>query len=228
MPRKTLPAILIILGLSLFGIALPRFVAAVAATPGDLVIFAFSSQARVSDKAIETLIESRRAALGWSAGPRYHRELGHAARLLAGRLQADDTRVGTQLRLAAAATIDGLAVAPVDPPSWLRLAELQWTMGAEPPAVLASLRASVEVGEFDPVRTRRRVEMVLGLWGELTVADRLLFRSQFRHLWDQDPDALAALAVDSRAFLITVAMLDDAEAVGRLRAMRNDALRRQQ
>ena len=225
MSGKFLSATLIMIGLSLFGVALPRFVAALVAAPGDLVLFALDGRARVSDKAIETLMASRQSALGWSAEPRYHRDLGYAARQLAGRLPSNDARAGTNLRLAAAATVDGLTVAPVDPRSWLRLAELQWEVDGDPRAALASLRASVEAGAFDPVRTRRRVTMLLALWGDLTASDRLLFRSQFRHLWDLDPEALTVLAMDPRAFLIIVAMLGDAEAVDRVRAMRNDALR---
>lgn len=225
---RVLLILIAVLGLSVSGFGLTQVVAALAAAPGNPVITALDDGRPVSAAALNRLLASRRAALVWARSPRFYRDIGRVARILARR--AGDDRAGAEaaFRRAAEATESGLWLAPVDPASWLRLAAIRLDVDADPDAALEALRATVRSGPYDPYRTERRVRMVLRLWPVLEGSDRVLFQRQFQYLWDEDPAALARLALDERVYLIAWAMLDDVAHAEALKERRDEILRSRQ
>lgn len=222
---KALVIVSTLIGALVFAFGLLQFAAAIVAAPADPIIAALDDHQPVSDAALERLVASRRAANGWARSPQFYRDIGRAARILAQRAGDDRARAESAFTLAAQATENGLRLAPVDPISWLRLAAIRLTVDGDLHAALAALRAAARSGPYDPVRTEARVRITLRLWPVLDRSDRMLFQQQFQHLWNDDSDALTRLALDERAYLIALAMLDDAESVDEL-TVRRDALLR--
>ena len=211
---------LLLIGLAMLAFGGMQLAAALVAAPGDPVISALNDDRPVSPAALDRLVETRRGALEWSRQPRYYRDYGRASWIIARGHREDRQQAGPAYRAAAGATVDGLRRAPVDPISWLRLAAIRLEYQGDPEAALAALRAAVRAGPYDPFRTEIRVILILRLWPYLSAPDRLLFRSQFDHLWNDDPDALVRLSRDERVFLIAVTMLEDPDNAEALREAR--------
>ncbi len=221
---RLIPLFLVVLGISVSGLGLTQLIAALIAAPGDPVVAAMNDDRPVSAAALDRLLGSRRAALAWSQSPQFYRDMARAAWRAARRAGQDRDRANAAFRLATDATESGLRIAPVDPSSWLQLAAIRLEVDADTQAALAALRSAVVSGPYDPYRTESRVRLVLGLWRHLDSSDRVRFQPQFRHLWIDDPEAMALLALDPRAHLIVLAMLDDPESVAALGEMRDELL----
>ncbi len=225
---RLIPLFLVVLGISVSGLGLTKLIAALIAAPGDPVVAAMNDDRPVSAAALDRLLESRRAALAWSRSPQFYRDMARAAWRVARRAGQDRDRASAALRLATDATESGLRISPVDPSSWLQLAVIRLDADADPQAALTALRSAIVSGPYDPYRTEARVRLVLRLWWHLDSSDRLLFQPQFRHLWLDDPDSMAQLALDPRAHLIALAMLDDPESAATLGEMRDELLQSRQ
>lgn len=215
---------LLLVGLAMLAVGGMQLAAALVAAPGDPVVAALNDDRPVSPAALDRLMETRRGALEWSRQPRYYRDYGRASWIIARGAREDRQRAEPAYRAAAAATEESLRRAPVDPISWLRLAAIRLEFQGDPEAALAALRAAVRAGTYDPFRTEIRVILVLRLWPHLSAQDRLLFRSQFDYLWNDDPDALIQLSRDERVFLIAVTMLEDPDSAEALRQARQTML----
>lgn len=226
MAARLIPVVALLLaGLAMLAIAGLQLTAALTAAPGDPVIAALNDDRTVSPAALERLVETRRGALEWSRQPRYHRDYGRASWIIARGHGEDRDQAGPAFRAAVDATEDGLRQAPADPISWLRLAAMRLEYRQDPEGALTALRAAVRAGPYDPFRTDIRVILILRLWPYLTAADRLMFRSQFDHLWNDDPEALVRLAREERDLLIVVTMLENPDSAAALRRARRTLLR---
>lgn len=222
---KALAVVSTLIGVLVLAFGLLQFAAAIAAAPSAPILSALEDGQHVSDAALERLLASRQAANAWAQSPRFYRDIGRAAHILAQRAGDDRARADTAFSLAAEATENGLRLAPVDPISWLRLAAIRLDVDRDPRAALMALRSAVRSGPYDPVRSEARVRIILRLWPFLDRSDRVLFQLQFRHLWNDHPATLARLALDERVYLIALAMLDDPKSADEL-AERRDALQR--
>ena len=222
--RLTPVVFLLLVGLAMLAAGGIQLMAALVAAPGDPVVAALNDDRPVSPAALDRLVETRRGALEWSREPRYYREYARVSWIIARGNGEDPQRAEPAYEAAVRATEDGLRRAPVDPVSWLRLAAIRLEFQQDPEAALAALRAAVQAGPYDPFRTEIRVILVLRLWPYLSAPDRLMFRSQFDHLWNDDPDALVRLSRDDRAFLIALAMLEDPDSAEALRQARQALL----
>lgn len=215
---------LLLVGLVMLAVGGMQLAAALAAAPGDPVIAALNDDRPVSPVALDRLVETRRGALEWSRQPRYLRDYGRASWIIARGHGEDRDLAEPAFRAAAGATEDALRRAPADPISWLRLAAIRLEHRQDPEGALAALRAAVRAGPYDPFRTEVRVILILRLWPFLRTADRLMFRSQFDHLWNDDPEALTRLVREERDFLIAFTMLQDPDSAQALREARRNLL----
>jgi hypothetical protein len=220
--RPTFTTLLCFLaGLLTIVLAIPRFVAAVSAIPGDAVRFELSAQNSVGDASLELLIDNRRLALQWVEDPSYLRDIGTAATLLSFRLQAADPSRNARLEESEEALLDGLRLAPVDPYSWTRLAYVRLQRGTDAKAVIVALRMSLLTGRYDPELTKFRLSLALPLWSLLAAEDRRVFMAQLRILWRDAPPDVAQLAADPPAYAIVIQALSAVpSAIDRLQRLR--------
>lgn len=181
------------LGVLLVALGAPGLVAGILGAPADRVLFHLREGQDVTDEALMGLVVARRAASAWRDTAADQRDIGAAELLLAHR-SAD----AAGYEDARQALDRGLAMAPVDPYSWARLAHVAWLQERYPDSI-AALRASIRTGGHEPTLAPWRVAMMLRLWPAASVEDRTLFLAQIRQLAREDPDSLAELRTDPQA-----------------------------
>jgi hypothetical protein len=200
----------LLLGVWLIVMAGPRFVAALLDGPGDRVQFYLLRGADVTDEALRGLIAARRSAAAWHQTAEGQRDIAEATlqRIHRGEHASAFTEAEQAVR-------ESLAMAPVDPHSWARLAHIAWRRDRNAATATKALRASVQVGAYEPSLTAWRVRLTLELWNALAAADRSAFATQIRQLGRDEPDTLAQLTADPQAARIiedAVHMADRIEA----------------
>jgi len=97
------------------------------------------------------------------------------------------------LRQAAAATEAGLALSPVQPAAWARLAWLRSRMG-DPAGAERALRLSFLSGPVVPAMTVSRIQFGLDLRPHLGAETQQLLDRQLRLAWVLVPDSMVAMA----------------------------------
>jgi len=199
--RATL-ALALLLGVLLSALAAPRLVAAVLGLPADRVVFYLERGQRVTDGALAGLVSARRAAAAWRDTAQDHRDIAAAELMLAHR---GATTAGYEN--AERALGRSLAMAPVDPHGWARLAHVAALQNRDARSVIAALRASIQTGGYEPTLAAWRVAMMLRLWEAGSVDDRILFLTQIRQLAREDPGSLAALRTSPQAASILADLL---------------------
>jgi hypothetical protein len=208
--RAAFQRVTLVLGLSLgvllMVMAAPRLVAAILDGPADRVIFYIRHGATVTDEALRGLIVARRAAADWHETAQGDRdiaaaelELIHRGRSEAGYDQAEH------------AVRRSLALGPVDPYAWARLAHIAWLRDRDARTAVAALRASIRVGGYEPTLTTWRAGLILQLWDATPAEDRHAFAGQIRELAREQPKDLDRLsAADPEAARIVTEALGDA------------------
>lgn len=196
------------LGVVLLVLAGPRLVAAVLGTPADRVAFYLEEGQRVTDEALAGLVVARRAAAGWHETAQDFRDIAAAELMLAHRGASPRGYDEAERALGRS-----LAIAPVDPHGWARLAHVAWLQERYADSI-AALRVSLQTGSYEPTLAAWRVAMMLRLWQAASVEVRILFLTQIRQLARQDPAGLAILRSDPHAAPILADLLGPAAAGG--------------
>jgi hypothetical protein len=195
-----------VLGLTLIAMAGPRLLAALLDGPADRVLFYLQRGGSVTDEALRGLIAARRSAIAWHETAQGHRDIAEAELQLLHRGQETNAFAEAER-----AVRRSLAIGPIDPHSWARLAHIAWRRDRDAPAATKALRASVQVGWYEPSLTAWRVRLTLELWHVLAADDRVVFAAQIRQLAQDEPGTLARLTVDPRAAQIIEAALQMAD-----------------
>lgn len=212
----------LLLGAFLVILAVPRFLAALVAIPGDTVQFGLTRGQPVADDVLRLLIENRTEALRWLDDPAYYRDIGTAATFLAFHRGFADPSSTLLLEKSDMALRSSLRLAPVDPGAWARLAYAHQLLGAPASQVAADLRASLQTGSFDPGLLESRLRIAVALWSKFEADDRTALMEQFRVLWRHDAEALARISLNPTAYSVIIqALAPDHEALDRLRVIRN-------
>jgi hypothetical protein len=192
----------LVLGVVLLVLAGPRLVAAVLGTPADRVAFYLEDGQRVTDEVLAGLVVARRAAAGWHQTAQDYRDIAAAELMLAHRGAQAPAYEDAERALGRS-----LAMAPLVPHGWARLAHVAALQGRDGASVIAALRASIRTGPYEPTLATWRVATMLRLWDVATVEDRTLFLTQSRQWTREDPDGLAALRAEPQAARILADLL---------------------
>ena len=212
----------LLLGVFVSVLAVPRFIAALVSIPGDAVQFELTRGQPVADDALRLFIENRIGALHWLDDPAYYRDIGIAATLLAFRRDFTDHSSTLLLEESEVTLRSALRLAPVDPGAWARLAYAHQLLSAPASQITADLRASLRTGPYDPGLLESRLRIAIALWSELEANDRSAFLEQVRVLWRHDPEVIARISLIPTAYSIIIQAIErDREAIGKLRALRN-------
>lgn len=184
----------LLLGVVLIAMAGPRLVAALLDGPADRVLFYLQRGAAVTDEALTGLIAARRSAIAWHETAQGHRDIAEAELHLIHR-----GRDASGFAQAERAVRRSLAIGPIDPHSWARLAHIAWRRDQDARAASAALRTSVEVGAYEPSLTAWRVSLIVPLWDAVGADDRAISAAQIRQLAQDEPSTLAQLGADAKA-----------------------------
>ena len=176
-------------GLALIAAALPLACSGLAEVPGNSVL---KQPHAVSPgtAALRRLIGSREASLAWRESGRAAKELGLARMMLAESL-AGAAR-DREYALAERALLRGLALAPVDPYAWTRLALVRMAQGHPPGEVAPALGQALASGPNESALLRPTARAALYGWEALGDEVRPLAVRRVRAAWRADPIGTAS------------------------------------
>jgi hypothetical protein len=175
-------------------LAVPKFVGALVALPGDRHLDSLRFGRAVGQKELESLAESRLEAAPWSHDGRVLTDLGLA--LMAQAIQAGTaTAEGSALvERSLDAHRAGLARSPASPQAWARHAQALALAGRPDAEILAALRMSLLSGPQEPALVIPRLALAARsrLGWDVEMVD--LVRTQIRIAWTFNRAALARSA----------------------------------
>lgn len=196
----------------LFWLSVPRFMAALAAVPGDHTVFTLTYSPPAGEPALQRLVDSRMAAQAWTADPAHDREIARAQIILAYRAGYRTEEGQSLLEAVEEDTLAALARAPGDPETWARLAEARYWTGRPTASILEAYRNSILTGHHAPHIAERRIRLGLALWNRMSAEDRRHVTGQIQLLAAtgnrSDMELLARLSNSKRRYtLIVLALL---------------------
>ena len=140
--------------------------------------------------ALRRLIGSREASLAWRETGGAAKELGLARMMLAASLP--EAARAREYALAERALLRGLALAPVDPYAWTRLALVRMAQGRPPGEVAPALGQALASGPNESALLRPTARAALYGWEALGDEVRPLAVRRVRAAWRADPIGTAS------------------------------------
>lgn len=140
--------------------------------------------------ALRRLIRSREASLAWRETGRTAKELGLARMVLAESAPAAER--ARQYALAERTLLRGLALAPVDPYAWTRLALVRIALARPPEEVAHTLGPALASGPNEEALFRATARMALYGWEALGDEGRRRAGGRVRAAWRTDPVGTAS------------------------------------
>ena len=181
--RKDLGLVLIsaTAGALLLALAVPRFMAAAISAPYDQTMRDLGDPAKagtVSPDAVKAAILSRKRAIRWQDNSRLWSDLG-ALQLEQAEAAGLQTAQGREL---AVRSLDshrqGLALDPVQPYAWLRVAKAELVVNGMTPALNPPLQMSVRTAPREPQLVLDRLELAFTVWPTLDKTTRTMMNEQ--------------------------------------------------
>lgn len=190
-----------VLGLLTLYFAVPRTVAAVLLLPGDGPLHALQNERAPSDDGIEAIVESRTGAAGWVDHGRLLTDRALARLVQVERAAAEGTPDPAKLEEISRDLVAGLALAPVRPHAWARLAYVRFLQDRRAETA-AALRMSFLTGPYEADMTLPRLRLALAVWSYFSTEEREMARRQIRFAWLLSRDEVVELALQSRRPLV--------------------------
>lgn len=181
-------------GAGLLSLALPIAAAGLVEAPGNAILQRLHRDA-AGVPALQRLIRSREASIGWREKGRTATDLA-LARMVLGERGAAAER-DRQLALAEEALAKGLALAPMNPYGWMRLVLIRMGNGRPAAEIAPLLSLAVNSGPREDRLLMPMVEAGLHVWNRLGRGDRNLVADRVRLAWRTD--ALRTAAAAARA-----------------------------
>lgn len=179
-------------------LAVPRFAAGLAIAPhGDTL----SALDVASTATAERAERGYRRAHVWQDSPQIDTNFGALAlaasrrEALAGNAEAANQRLAQSAELHRA----GLALSPLQPYAWTRLAQTDIARDAPRGEAVAALRMALDSGPWEPALVIPRIALAFAVWNDLDADLRARMVGQIRHAAQIYPLALARLASQRRA-----------------------------
>jgi hypothetical protein len=166
-------------GIVLVVLALPRTAAGLAELHGKLAIAELREGAAISDRTIESAMQSFTAANGWvNAAPRWSAlaRLHYARALLADR-DSDERRAA--LHLSQAASRQAISLNPALPEPWLRLAQSEFALNRVSPQMITALAMTYRTGRYNRFTVYAMSELAFVAWAKLDGETRKAASEQF-------------------------------------------------
>jgi hypothetical protein len=183
--------------------AVPRTVAAALLLPGDGPLRALQNGRAPAPGAVEAIVGSRTAAAHWVDDGRLWTDRALARLVEAELTAAKDKQPPDPAKLEEISRdlATGLALEPVNPHGWARLAYLRFLQKKQL-EVASALRLSFLTGPYEADMTFPRLRLALAVWSNFTTEERELARRQIRFGWLLSRDEVVELAILSRRTLV--------------------------
>ncbi len=183
----------------LLGLAIPRFIAALAQVPGSAALRAVQDRRPVTVGELEHLVKSREAAASWTGSGQIRSDLALARLLLLEENERSGLATGGQLQAAVSDLTGSLTRAPANTYAWARLAMARQMTGGMDGKAARALAMSFLTGPREPELIEIRTRLTFDLWPAVSDEDRRLALSHIRFGFIVNPRLIAGLAGDKAA-----------------------------
>lgn len=219
-------AISLILGLSLFWLAIPRTVAAWISIEGEAVFGKIWNVPPPSDTELKTAAAALRRAIEWAPTGKRLTHLALIEVTQAQRLAITAPERAPLLERAERHLTQGLSIDPVDGFSWLALGLARQLNGSSPRQVARAAMQSLDMAPNMRWLWLSRAEIFFRYASSLQGDELLAVRSQLRTIWSTDPSfrvplLVAASRADNTSMLFD-ALNGDLEAQAELEKLRRE------
>ena len=190
--RLGVAAAAIFLGGASLYLSVPVIVGDLLLKPGNDTLRRIQARQSVTPEGIETLIDSRKQALGWWDSERVWTDLGLAHLVFSA--WEDEKSARHQLESARETLRRGLAMGPASPYVWTRLAYVNYLLEGSSPEMVSALRMALITGPNEIFISHVRFELGLLAWSKLEDTDRALVERQAKRAWNFRPHRTLEIA----------------------------------
>ena len=188
----------IALGTTLLLPAIPVVISDLLLIPGNPVVRQLQHEQKTSESDIRNLIYSRKNSGKWREASKTYTDMALGYLILENYPSHED--YPGNLQQAEKSLIKGLALAPMNPYGWMRLAQVRKIRNAPIPQIAGALKLAMKSGHNEDKRhfmLLLMVEIGLEVWGQLNDQEREIIAQKARKAWDRDPWRTSTLAVRS-------------------------------
>lgn len=182
------------LGLALFGLALPRTIAAWASLDAAPAFAAFAARNDPSDAVLADAAHGLSAAVSFVPSSAYLVKLAEIEGAQASKVGIDKAMRADLLGKAESHLTRALLADPTQTFGWLDLAKVRIARGAGERDIVVPLVHALEVAPNMPLAWIPRAELLLRHWPFLDSEELPEFAAQIRTIWSASPDFRAQLA----------------------------------
>lgn len=187
-------AVAVIAAVLLLYLAVPRVTSAFLSLPERHLLDDVRVNRQVDLLAVEALLDSRRAAAGWSDSAQLHSEIA-MAHLLAAEASGQTADAREQnLRDAALELKYSLRHGPASPHAWTRLAYAEMLLYGPSESSASALIMSMLAARYEPDLMFARLQLSLISRPFFSPSDLDMVNAQIRLAWQRSPKRVAGLA----------------------------------
>lgn len=212
-------AAVLIAGVALLYLGIPRFIAAVVTLPSGPILNKIQTNRDVDAEALDILVKSQKRGLQWNESARRWTDLGLAQIIIANDAGNKESRIAL-LGKAEGSLLKGLSMGPSNAFAWTRLAYIDMTRNGLSPTVTRKLRLAVTRAPYDRRLVFARLRLLFLSWTQIDETDRPMVLDQTRFAWNIDPGRLVSLANELGSIgLIRAALFANPDDIGKFEAL---------
>jgi hypothetical protein len=209
----------LIAGVSLLYLGVPRFIAAVVTLPSGPILNKIQTNRTVDAKALDIFIKSQKRGLQWNESARRWTDLGLAQIILANDAGNENSRIAL-LDKAEESLVRGLSLGPSNAFAWTRLAYIDMARNGLSATVTRKLRLAVAKAPYDRRLVFARLRLCFLNWTQFDEADRPMVLEQTRFAWNIDHGRLVSRAVKlGRIGLVRAALFANPDDIGQFETL---------
>lgn len=203
-------AAILFVAVFLFFLSIPRFISSILTIEGNQILTKKQLRHEIPIVSYDAMISSFENGLFLIDDGRTYISLG-LAKLLKSEFSGNTPKESK--KLVASAKIDlekGLAIAPLNPYGWMRLAHAIMRLEGPSHLVVNALKNSIQAAFYEPQIIHTRLEYCFLNWDYFTEVDREIVYQQLLNAWKLSSDKTFALAGSTkRVEIFRAALLRD-------------------
>ena len=193
---SVLPALsTIVFGIALVMMTIPLIISDWLSAHGNPVLGQLQKEQKVDESDLRRFVYSRERSAKWKESATIYTDIA-LGRLILGNYLSPEDHPGN-LERAEASLRKGLALAPMNPYGWMRLAQVRKARHATVSEIAGLLKLTLKSGQHEDKRHAMlllMVEMGLEAWSQLDEPERDAITQKVHKAWGRDPRGTADLA----------------------------------
>jgi len=214
-------AAVLIAGVAMLYLGVPRFISAVVTLPSGPILNKIQTNRAVDPEDLDILVKSQKRGLQWNESARRWTDLGLAQIFLANDAGDEESRIAL-LGKAEKSLVRGISLGPSNAFAWTRLAYIDLARNGLSPTVAGKLRLAVTRAPYDRRLVFTRLRLCFLTWSQFDETARPMILDQTRFAWSIDQARLVSLAAElGRIGLVRAALFANPDDIGKFEALLN-------